>query len=83
MSKEQKSDSNAKTEPTIEEAIKILREKLAVLEDKSVPLNKAMEVYKEAAVALEDCYKSLDKAQGEMTDINEQIEKLRSMRGEL
>ncbi len=83
MSKEQKSDSNEKAEPTIEETIKILREKLAVLEDKSVPLNKAMEVYKEAAIALEDCYKSLDKAQGEMTDINEQIEKLRSMRGEL
>ena len=61
---------------TIEELNKKLRELLSSLEDKSIPLNKAMEIYKESAITLDLCYKALDKAQ-------EQIEKIRQSRGEL
>lgn len=68
---------------TIEELNKKLREQLSLLEDKSIPLNKAMEIYKESALTLDLCYKALDKAQGEINDINEQIEKIRQSRGEL
>lgn len=70
-------------ELTIEEANSRLRSQLAKLEDKTVPLNEAMEIYREAAISLEECYKALDRAQGEMIDINEQIELLRAQRGEL
>ena len=68
---------------TIEELNKKLRELLSSLEDKSLPLNTALEIYKESAITLDLCYKALDKAQGEISDINEQIEKIRQTRGEL
>lgn len=70
-------------EMTIEESNQKLKELLSLLEDKSIPLNKAMEIYKEAALTLDFCYKSLDKAQGEINDINEKIEQIRQSRGDL
>lgn len=70
-------------EMTIEESNQKLKELLSLLEDKSIPLNKAMEIYKKAALTLDSCYKSLDKAQGEINDINEKIEQIRQSRGDL
>jgi exodeoxyribonuclease VII small subunit len=68
---------------TIEELNNKLKEQLALLEDRNLPINKAMEVYKEAALTLDECYKALDMAKGEMIDINERIENLRAERGEI
>lgn len=50
------------SELTIEELTAKLKSQLAKLEDNSIPLNEAMEVYREAAITLEQCYDSLDKA---------------------
>ena len=66
------------SELTIEELTAKLKSQLAKLEDNSIPLNEAMEVYREAAITLEQCYDSLDKA-----NINEEIDKLRMKRDEL
>lgn len=70
-------------ELTIEEANEKLKEQIALLEDKSLPLNKAMEIYKDAALTLEQCYKALDGIQGELTDINDRIEKLSQNREDM
>lgn len=70
-------------ELTIEELNEKLKSQLAKLEDKTTPLNEAMEIYKEAALTLDECYKALDKAQGQLIDINQQIEGIRASRGEL
>lgn len=65
-------------ELTIEELNQKLKTQLAKLEDKNIPINEAMEIYKEAALTLDDCYKALDKAQGQLTLINQEIERIRS-----
>lgn len=70
-------------ELTIEELTSKLKSLLAKLEDNSIPLNDAMVVYKEAALTLEQCYNSLDKAKGQLSDINEEIDKIRGMREDL
>ncbi len=70
-------------ELTIEELNEKLKTLLNKLEDKSTPLDQALEIYKEAALTLEECYKSLDKAKGQLLDVNEEIEKIRAGRGEL
>ena len=61
-------------ELTIEELNEKLKTLLNKLEDKSTPLDQALEIYKEAALTLEECYKSLDKAKGQLLDVNEEIE---------
>lgn len=71
------------SELTIEELTAKLKSQLAKLEDNSIPLNEAMEVYREAAITLEQCNDSLDKAKGHLSDINEEIDKLRMKRDEL
>ncbi len=71
------------SELTIEELTAKLKSQLAKLEDNSIPLNEAMEVYREAAITLEQCYDSLDKAKGHLSDINAEIDKLRMKRDEL
>lgn len=71
------------SELTIEELTAKLKSQLAKLEDNSIPLNEAMEVYREAVITLEQCYDSLDKAKGHLSDINEEIDKLRMKRDEL
>ena len=71
------------SELTIEELTAKLKSQLAKLEDNSIPLNEAMEVYREAAITLEHFYDSLDKAKGHLSDINEEIDKLRMKRDEL
>ena len=71
------------SELTIEELTAKLKSQLAKLEDNSIPLNEAMEVYIEAAITLEQCYDSLDKSKGHLSDINEEIDKLRMKRDEL
>lgn len=71
------------SELTIEELTAKLKSQLAKLEDNSIPLNEAMEVYREASITLEQCYDSLDKAKGHLSDINEEIDKLRMKRDEL
>ena len=71
------------SELTIEELTAKLKSQLAKLEDNSIPLNEAMEVYREAAITLEQCYDSLDQAKGHLSDINEEIDKLRMKRDEL
>lgn len=71
------------SELTIEELTAKLKSQLAKLEDNSIPLNEAMEVYREAAITLGQCYDSLDKAKGHLSDINEEIDKLRMKRDEL
>ena len=71
------------SELTIEELTAKLKSQLAKLEDNSIPLNEAMEVYREAEITLEQCYDSLDKAKGHLSDINEEIDKLRMKRDEM
>lgn len=71
------------SELTIEELTAKLKSQLAKLEDNSIPLNEAMKVYREAAITLEQCYDSLDKAKGHLSDINEEIDNLRMKRDEL
>ena len=71
------------SELTIEELTAKLKSQLAKLEDNSIPLNETMEVYRGAAITLEQCYDSLDKAKGHLSDINEEIDKLRMKRDEL
>jgi exonuclease VII small subunit len=72
-----------KNSQTIEELNKKLRQQLAMLEDRTIPINKAMEIYKESAVTLEQCYEAIDLAKGEMIDINERIANIRKERGDL
>ena len=58
------------SELTIEELTAKLKSQLAKLEDNSIPLNEAMEVYREAAITLEQCYDSLDRSSFLLQDRN-------------
>lgn len=64
-------------EMTYEQANKQLEEIVAKMEKGDVPLEQCMLLYEQAYTLLDFCTKKLEECKGQITDINERIEKMK------
>lgn len=65
-------------ELTFEKANKQLEDIVAKMEKGDVPLDECMKLYEEAYKLLTYCTQKLDECKGQITDINERIEKMKT-----
>lgn len=65
-------------ELTFEKANKQLEDIVAKMEKGDVPLDECMKLYEEAYKLLTYCTRKLDECKGQITDINERIEKMKT-----
>lgn len=65
-------------ELTYEQANKQLEEIVAKMEKSDVPLDECMKLYEQAYKLLTYCTQKLNEAKGQIVDINERIEKMKT-----